>query len=389
MAIKNRFADLLSEISAWRRDIHANPELGFTETRTAGKVAELLRSFGCEEVVENVGKTGVVAVIKGRGGEGKSIALRADMDALPITELTGVEYASVNQGKMHACGHDGHTAMLLGAAKYLSETRNFAGQAVLIFQPGEEGCFGARCMLEDGLLERWNIDEVYGMHNWPGMPVGSFAGRAGPNMAAVGNPTIKITGKGGHAAEPHDCIDPMPVAAQIIMACQTIVSRNADPLESLVISLTNLTSDSTARNVIPETVEITGTVRALSDDMMKFAEKRIGEICAGLALSANVKIEFSFAAGYPVTVNDPASMEAAVAVAREIAGAENVDDDMAPSMGAEDFAYFLQKRPGAFINLGNGDSAGLHSPYYNFNDEAIPFGSSWLVGMVEARSPLS
>ncbi|TYC49393.1 amidohydrolase [Rhodobacterales bacterium] len=389
MAIKNRFADLLSEISAWRRDIHANPELGFTETRTAGKVAELLRSFGCDEVVENVGRTGVVAVIKGRGGEGRSIALRADMDALPITELTGVEYASVNQGKMHACGHDGHTAMLLGAAKYLSETRNFAGQAVLIFQPGEEGCFGARCMLEDGLMERWSIDEVYGMHSWPGRPVGSFAGRAGPNMAAVGNPTIKITGKGGHAAEPHDCIDPMPVAAQIIMACQTIVSRNADPLESLVISLTNLTSDSTARNVIPETVEITGTVRALSDDMMTFAEKRIGEICAGIALSANVKIEFSFTPGYPVTVNDPDSMEAAVAVAREIVGAENVDDDMPPSMGAEDFAYFLQKRPGAFINLGNGDSAGLHSPYYNFNDEAIPFGSSWLVGMVEARSPLS
>ena len=388
MAIKNRFADLLSEISAWRRDIHTNPELGFTETRTAGKVAELLRSFGCDEVVENVGKTGVVGVIKGHG-DGKSIGLRADMDALPITELTGVEYASANHGIMHACGHDGHTAMLLGAAKYLSETRNFSGQAVLIFQPGEEGYFGAREMLEDGLMERWSIDEVYGMHTMPGIPVGSFAGRAGPNMGAVSNPTIRITGKGGHAAEPHLCIDPMPVAAQIIMACQTIVSRNADPLESLVVSLTNLTSDSTATNVIPETVEIIGTVRTLSDDMMEFAQKRIGEICAGLAMSANVKIELSFAPGYPVTVNDPDSTAAAMAVARDIVGAENVDDDLAPSMGAEDFAYYLQKRPGAFINIGNGDTAGLHSPYYNFDDEAIPFGSSWLVGMVEARSPLS
>ena len=388
MAIKNRFADLLSEISAWRQDIHNNPELGFTETRTAGKVAELLKSFGCDEVVENVGKTGVVGIIKGRG-EGKSIGLRADMDALPITELTGVEYASANHGIMHACGHDGHTAMLLGAAKYLSETRNFAGQAVLIFQPGEEGYFGAREMLEDGLMERWDIDEVYGMHTMPGAPIGSFAGRAGPNMAAVGNPTIKITGKGGHAAEPHDCIDPMPVAAQIILACQTIVSRNTDPLKSLVISLTNLKSDSPAKNVIPETVEITGTVRALSDDLIKFAEKRIGEICAGMALSSNVKIEFSFTPGYPVAVNDPAATEAAMAVAREIVGDENVDDDMPPSMGAEDFAYYLQKRPGAFINIGNGDSAVLHSPYYNFNDEAIPFGSSWLAGMVEARSPRS
>jgi len=389
MAIKNRFAELHSEISAWRQDIHAHPELGLTETRTAGKVAELLRSFGCDEVVEQVGQTGVIAVIKGNGGEGKSIGLRADMDALPITELTGADYASAEPGRMHACGHDGHTAMLLGAARYLAETRNFAGQAVLIFQPGEEGYFGARGMLEDGLLERWNIDEVYGMHNMPGIPVGHFAGCAGPFMAAVGNPTIKITGTGGHAAQPQNCIDPMPVAAQVILACQTIVARNAHPLDALVISLTSLKTDSPASNVIPETVEITGTVRALSDDLMKLAEKRIGEICAGIAISANVSIEFTFTPGYPVTVNDENAMDAALAVASEIAGEQNVNRSLSPSMGGEDFSYFLQKRPGAFINVGNGDSAGLHSPYYNFNDEAIPFGSSWLVGMVEARSPLS
>ncbi|TPW31530.1 amidohydrolase [Martelella alba] len=389
MAIKNRFAEMLSEIAEWRRDIHAHPELGLTETRTAGKVAELLRSFGCDEVVENVGKTGVVGIIKGRGGKGKSIGLRADMDALPITELTGLDYASENTGVMHACGHDGHTAMLLGAAKYLSETRNFAGQAVLIFQPGEEGYFGAREMLQDGLLERWSVDEIYGMHNMPGIPVGQFGTRPGPFMAAVGSPRIKITGKGGHAAHPHKCIDPMPVAAQIILACQTISSRNVDPLDSVIVSLTSMKTDSPANNVIPETVEIFGTVRALNDEVMALAERRLSEICAGIAVSANVQIDFTFTPGYPVTKNDPAATEVALAVAREIAGDNNVNGELNPTMGGEDFSYFLQQRPGTFLNVGNGDSAGLHSPYFNFNDEAIPYGSSWLASMVETRSPLN
>ncbi len=386
MPIKNRFAELLPQIREWRHQIHANPELGFCENGTAAMVAELLRSFGCDEVEEGVGKTGVVGVIKGNKEGARTIGLRADMDALPIIEENGFDYASKNAGVMHACGHDGHTAMLLGAAKYLAETRNFAGKAVVIFQPAEElSHAGAKAMIDDGLLDRYGIDEVFGLHNMPGLPVGSFITRPGGFMASSATIHIKITGKGGHAARPHVCIDPMPVAAQIILACQSIVSRKANPVEALVVSLTNFTSASTAVNVIPETVEMGGTMRALDNKLLDMAAERIKAICEGAAMGAGATAEVTIRRGYPVTFNDPAMTEAAISVAQEIAGEANVDGNSEPAMAAEDFSFMLQQRPGCYMHAGNGDTAGLHSPTYNFNDDVIPYGASWLAGMAEAR----
>jgi amidohydrolase len=384
MPIVNRVADLQPDIQAWRRDIHEHPELLYDVHRTAAFVADRLREFGCDEVATGLGKTGVVGVIKGRkpgGGDVKVIGLRADMDALPIEEATHLPYASKIPGKMHACGHDGHTAMLLGAARYLAETRNFAGNAVVIFQPAEEGGAGAKAMIKDGLMDRFGIEQVYGMHNGPGIPIGSFAIRQGPIMAATASIDIRIEGHGGHAARPHKCIDSVLVGVQLINALQQIVSRNVDPLEAAVVSICEFHAGN-ARNVIPQTAELRGTVRTLTREVKDLIEKRVHEVCAGVAQMTGAKIDLTYEHGYPVTVNHAAQTDFATRIAREVAGEANVHE-MAPMMGAEDFSFMLEARPGAFIFCGNGDSAGLHHPAYNFNDEAIVHGTSYWIKLVE------
>ena len=386
MPPKNRFAEMLPELTAIRHDFHENPELLFDVHRTAAKVAEFCRAIGCDEVVEGIGRTGVVAVIKGKTDtKGRVIGLRADMDALPIHEQTGVGYASKTPGKMHACGHDGHTTMLMGAAQYLAETRNFDGTAVMIFQPAEEGGGGGREMCADGMMDRWGINEVYGMHNMPGIPVGQFAIRPGAMMAAADQFEIVVTGKGGHAAKPHDCIDTTVVAAHIIVALQTIASRGVDPLKQVVVSVCTVATDSTAHNVIPQVVKMKGTARTMDFGVQDFVERRVKEIAEGTALALGAKAEVIYTRGYPVTVNTPENTDYAAEVARAVSG--KVDTDTAPLMGAEDFSFMLLERPGAYIFLGNGDTAMVHHPAYNFDDSAIPFGSSWYAGMVEARLP--
>ena len=385
MPIVNRVADLQPDIQAWRRDIHQHPERRYDVHRTAAFVADRLREFGCDEVATGLGRTGVVGVIKGRKPAGKGdirvIGLRADMDALPIEEETSLDYASKTPGLMHACGHDGHTAMLLGAARYLAETRNFAGDAVVIFQPAEEGGAGAAAMIKDGLMDRFGIDQVYGMHNGPGIPVGSFAIRSGPIMAATDSIDIKIEGLGGHAAKPHKCLDSVLVGAQLITALQSIVSRSIDPLDSAVISICEFHAGN-ARNVIPQVAELKGTVRTLTANVRKLVEKRVREVVAGIAQVTGAKIDLVYEPGYPVTVNHAAQTDLATQVAKEIAGDGNVHE-MPPMMGAEDFSYMLEARPGAFIFCGNGNSAGLHHPAYNFNDEAIVYGTSYWIKLVE------
>ena len=386
MPVKNRIADMAPEIAGWRQDFHEHPELLFDVHRTAARVADLCRSFGCDEVAEGVGRTGVVAVIRGRAtGSGRVVGLRADMDALPIKEQTGLAYASKTPGKMHACGHDGHTSMLLGAAKYLAETRNFDGTAVCIFQPAEEGGGGGREMVKDGLMQRWGIEEVYGMHNMPGIPVGQFAIRAGTMMAAADTVEITVTGKGGHAAKPHDCIDTTVLAAHIIVALQTIASRGVDPLKQVVVSICAVTTDSTAHNVIPQVVVLKGTVRTMDFAVQDFVERRVREIAEGTALALGGRAEVIYERGYPVTVNSAANTVFAADVARSVG--TSVDTDTAPLMGAEDFSFMLLERPGAYIFVGNGDTAMVHHPAYNFDDSVIPYGSSWYAGMVEARMP--
>ena len=385
MPIVNRVADLQPDIQAWRRDIHQHPELLYDVHRTAAFVADRLREFGCDEVVTGIGKTGVVGVIKGKkpagNGDLRVIGLRADMDALPIEEETNLPYASKTPGKMHACGHDGHTAMLLGAARYLSETRNFAGTAVVIFQPAEEGGAGAAAMIKDGLMDRFGIEQVYGMHNGPGIPVGQFAIRTGPIMAATDAIDIKIEGLGGHAARPHKCIDSVLVGAQVIAGLQSIVSRTVDPLESAVISICEFHAGN-ARNVIPQTAELRGTVRTLTEEVRALVEQRVREVVQGVAQMTGAKIDLVYERGYPVTVNHAAQTEVATRVAREVGG-EGAVGETPPMMGAEDFAYMLEARPGAFIFCGNGNSAGLHHPAYNFNDEAIVYGTSYWIKLVE------
>jgi amidohydrolase len=381
MPIIPRVAELQPDIQAWRRDLHAHPEVMYDVHRTAAFVAERLRAFGCDEVVTGLGQTGVVGVIKG-SRPGGVIGLRADMDALPIEEETNLSYASKTPGKMHACGHDGHTAMLLGAAQYLAETRHFAGSAVVIFQPAEEGGAGALAMIKDGLMDRFGIEQVYGMHNGPGMPVGTFSMRPGAIMASTEHLTIRIEGVGGHAAYPHLTVDPVLVGAQLITALQGIVSRNIDPLQSAVISICAFHAGS-AHNVIPHMAELKGTVRSLDKDVRDLLEKRVREVVAGVALQSGARIELDYERSYPVVMNHPAQTVIAAKVAGEVAGAANVDTDMVPIMGAEDFSYMLEARPGAFVFIGNGDSAGLHHPAYNFNDEAIVYGTSYWVRLVE------
>ncbi len=385
MAVKNRFAEMHDEITAWRRDLHENPEILFDTHRTAGLVAEKLRAFGCDEVTDGIGRTGVVGVIRGRSNNsGRVIGLRADMDALPIEEKTGKPYASKTPGAMHACGHDGHTAMLLGAARYLAETRNFDGTAVVIFQPAEEGGGGGKEMCDDGLMTRWGIQEVYGMHNWPGMPAGTFHIRPGAFFAATDQLDIRFEGKGGHAAKPHDTVDTTVMAAHAVTALQTIASRNADPVEQIVVSVTSFQTSSTAFNVIPQSVHLRGTVRTLSPAMRDLAERRVREICEGVAATFGGRAEVDYQRGYPVMANHEAETAFAAEVARAVAG----DCGEAPLvMGGEDFAFMLEERPGAYILVGNGDTAMVHHPEYDFNDEAIPAGCSWWAELVERRMP--
>ncbi|MBB3020258.1 hippurate hydrolase [Microvirga lupini] len=387
MPVINRVADLADEITAWRRDFHENPELLFDVHRTAGIVAEKLKSFGCDEVVTGLGRTGVVGVIKGRtNNSGRVIGLRADMDALPIEEATNAPHASKVPGKMHACGHDGHTAMLLGAAKYLAETRNFDGTAVVIFQPAEEGGGGGNEMVKDGLMERFGVQEVYGMHNMPGIPVGQFAIRPGAMMAAADRFTITIEGKGGHAARPHECVDPVVISAHVITALQTIASRNTDPLESVVVSVCTVKAGE-AFNVIPQTAMLLGTVRTLSPEVRDLAETRIRAIVENVCAAFGAKAEVDYDRGYPVTMNDPDKTEFMARVARAVAGENAVDTTVPPLMGAEDFSYMLEQRPGAYIFIGNGDTAGVHHPAYDFNDEASPYGVSLWAKIVETGMP--
>ncbi len=386
MPIINRVADMHGEITAWRRDIHAHPELLYDVHRTAAGVAEKLRAFGCDEVATGIGRTGVVGVIRGRrqapAGRNRVIGLRADMDALPIEEATNAAYTSANPGKMHACGHDGHTAMLLGAAKYLAETRNFAGLAVVIFQPAEEGGAGAKAMIDDGLMTRFGIEEVFGMHNFPGLPVGEFAIRPGAMMAAADQLVIDIEGKGGHAARPHMAIDPILVGAQIINQAQSVVSRSVDPLQAAVVSICMFHAG-TAENIIPQTAQLRGTARSLTPEVRDLLEKRLHEIVEGTARAHGVTVKFTYTRGYPVTRNHERQTVFAASVAAQIVGHDRVDANMTPVMGGEDFSYMLEARPGAFIFIGNGDTAGLHHPGYDFNDEIIPLGTSYWVRLVE------
>ncbi len=386
MPIKNRFAELLPDITAWRQDIHAHPEILFETYRTSALVAEKLTAFGCDDVVTGLGRTGVVGVIKGRTNtSGKVIGLRADMDALPIHEETGLPYKSTTDGAMHACGHDGHTAMLLGAAQYLVETRNFDGTVVVIFQPAEEGGGGGREMCEDGLMDQFKIDEVYGMHNWPGQPLGSFAIRPGPFFAATDQFEVVIQGKGGHAAKPQETVDSTLVAAHVVLALQSIVSRNADPVDQVVVSVTSVESSSKAFNVIAQSVHLKGTIRTMSDAMRDMAEARFTTLVQTTAAAYGADADISFYRGYPCMVNHEEQTDFAAKVAADVSGACAV----APLvMGGEDFAYMLEERPGAYILVGNGDTASVHHPEYNFSDEAIPAGCSWWAEIVEQRLPI-
>ena len=387
MPIINRVAEFADEITAWRRDFHENPELLFDVHRTAAIVEEKLKAFGCDEVVSGIGQTGVVGVIKGRkAGSGRVIGLRADMDALPIEEATDVPYKSKVPGKMHACGHDGHTAMLLGAAKYLAETRNFDGTAIIIFQPAEEGGGGGDAMVKDGLMTRFGIQEVYGMHNMPGVPVGQFAMRTGPTMAAADRFIIDIEGRGGHGAMPHQCVDPVPIAFTIGQALQTIVSRNVDPVECAVISITSVKAGE-AFNVIPQTLRMLGTVRTFKPEVQDLVERRMKETVTGIAAAMGAKAVIDYKRGYPVTFNHEAETRFAASVAKAVAGADKVDTDHPPLMGAEDFSYMLNERPGCYIFVGNGDTPACHHPAYDFDDRAIPLGTSYWAKLVEMRLP--
>ncbi|MBN8533349.1 MAG: amidohydrolase [Rhizobiales bacterium] len=374
MSIDPRILGLKDEVTAWRRDIHAHPETLYDVHRTAALVAGKLRSFGCDEVVEGIGQTGVVGLIHGRNGPGgRVVGLRADMDALPISEETNLPHASKIPGKMHACGHDGHTAMLLGAAKFLASTREFEGSVAVIFQPAEEGGAGGKAMVDDGMMDRFNIREVYGMHNMPGLKPGHFSLRPGPVMAATAYFEITIEGRGSHAAKPHEGIDPVLVGSHLVTALQSISSRNTDPLESVVVSVTIFQAGDVA-NVIPQRATLKGTVRTLDNGIRDMVEARFKAIVDGIARMFNADIALDYQRRYPATINHPAQTVTAATLARAVAGTNNVNDDAVPTMGGEDFSYMLEARPGAFIFIGNGDTAGLHHPAYDFNDEIIPAG---------------
>jgi amidohydrolase len=385
-----------SELETIRRDIHAHPELCYEEQRTADVVASRLADWGIE-VVRGLGVTGVVGIIKG-GDSSRAIGLRADMDALPMQELNTFEHASRHAGKMHACGHDGHTAMLLGAAHYLSQNRNFDGTVYLIFQPAEEGGAGARRMMDDGLFERFPMDAVYGMHNWPGLGAGTFGVVAGPMMASSNEFRVVVKGKGAHAAQPHRGIDPVMVAVQIAQSWQTIISREKNPLDTAVLSITQIHAGS-ATNVIPDEAVLIGTVRTFTTEVLDLVERRMEEIAAGVATAFNAGIDFSFKRNYPPLVNHAAQTAFAIEAMKAVVGEDKVDANVEPTMGAEDFAFMLQAKPGCYVFLGNGDGehrAGghglgpcqLHNGSYDFNDQLLPIGASYWVRLVEMSLPL-
>jgi amidohydrolase len=384
LPLLNRAVEMQPEISVWRRDLHMNPELMFDTHRTSAFVAEKLKAFGCDEVATGIGRTGVVGVIRGRHGDGPAVGLRADMDALPITEETGLDYASKVPGRMHACGHDGHTAMLLGAARHFCETRNFRGSVAVIFQPAEEGGGGGNEMVKDGMMERFGIASVYGMHNEPGLPVGQFAIRPGATMAAMDAFSITIVGKGGHAALPHLAIDPIFIGAQIVSALQGIASRNTDPLEAMVVSVTQFNAGD-AHNVIPQSARLVGTVRTLKRELRQLARDNLHKTVEGVAaaLGGKAVVNYEHVKGYPVTFNHARETEIAASVACAVAGNANVDVNYPAIMGAEDFSFMLEARPGAFIFIGNGNTAFCHHPAFDFNDEAIPYGISYWVHLAE------
>ena len=387
MPVINRIAAFADDMTAWRRHLHQHPELGQQCYETAAFVVERLREFGVDEIHEGVAISGVIAIINGQG-EGPTIGLRADMDALPIPETTGADWASLNEGKMHACGHDGHTTMLLGAARYLAETRNFKGRVALIFQPAEEVGGGAELMVEEGVLDRFDIREAYAIHSAPGTPLGQFYTTPGPLMAAVDTFHVDIKGVGGHAAYPHETVDPIPAMLSIAQAMATIVSRNHCPLGDLVVSVT-MVHAGTADNVVPETAYLGGTVRTFEKPVQAMVMRRMQEIVAGQAASFGVQGVLRYDVGYPPTINDPDATAFAVSVAQEIAGKDGVIADATREMGAEDFSYFQEKRPGAYLFIGNGDTAGLHQPDYDFDDAAAPFGASYFVRIAERALPLS
>lgn len=376
------------DIINWRRDLHAHPELLYEVHRTAGFVVSKLQEFGCDEIVTGIGKTGVVGVISGKStATGRVIGLRADMDALPIEEATGLPHASKNAGKMHACGHDGHTAMLLGASRQLAQTRNFNGKAVVIFQPAEEGGGGGKAMCDDGLMARFGIQEIYAMHTEPGLPIGQFATASGPLAASADGFRITIEGKGAHGASPHASVDPLVVGANIILALQTIVSRNVPPRKSAVVTV-GVLNGGTAGNVIPRTAEMGGTTRAFDPDIRELLEQRVTNIAKHVAEAYGAVASVRYRRMYPPTVNHERETTFAVRVARDLVGEENVNAALEPLMGSEDFSFMLEERPGNIMLIGNGDSAGVHDPKYDFNDAAIPYGVSYLVALIERGMPL-
>jgi len=386
MPVINRIADYTTDMTAWRRHLHTIPELAFDCHETAAFVVDRLREFGIMDIHQGIATTGIVAIIEGQG-DGPTIGLRADMDALPMQEETGLEYASKYAGKMHACGHDGHTTMLLGAARYLAETRNFKGRVALIFQPAEEHGGGGEVMVQEGILDRFDIKEVYALHNAPGTPVGQFYTTPGPIMAAADSFDIHITGKGGHGAMPHETVDPVVAAVSIAQSIQTIVSRNNYSLDNLVVSVTQIHTGS-ADNIIPEKAFINGTVRTFDNAVQGMVMARLDAIVAGAEISYGVEAHVDYQVGYPATINDPERTVFAADVAREVAGDTGVIDDSMPEMGAEDFAYFLEKRPGAYLFVGNGDTAGLHHPEYDFDDETAAAGASFFARLIERTLPV-
>ncbi|MGY3079402.1 amidohydrolase [Bradyrhizobium sp. LM6.10] len=378
------FRDLQREATEWRRYLHENPELDYRLHNTAGFVTEKLASFGINHIETEIAETGIVALIQGRGGDGPTIALRADMDALPILEASSKPWSSKAPGKMHACGHDGHTAMLLGAAKYLASTRNFKGCVALIFQPAEEVELpsGGLRMVQEGIMDRFSISKIFGMHNAPGTEVGKFSICGGPIMASQDDFDIIVKGRDGHAAKPHETIDPVVIAAQIIVGIQTLVSRKINPIDSLVISVTKLNA-ANAYNIIADQVEMAGTVRTHVPDLRDFAERQIMAAAQGIASAFGADIDFKYRRSVPVTFNHIQETNLAIRAARSLVGSGSVDESIKPRMGAEDFAYMLEARPGALIFIGNGPTAGVHNPAYDFNDEALPYGIGYWVNLVE------
>jgi len=391
MPIINRIADFHDDMTAWRQDIHAHPELGLQEHRTSALVQDLLRSFGVDEVVTGIAQTGVVGVIRGRTDSGRAIGLRADMDALPILEETALPYASQTPGVMHACGHDGHTTMLLGAARYLAETRNFDGTVYVIFQPAEENGGGGNLMVKEGLFERFPMQQVFGMHNWPTLPAGTFAWRNGPMMAATGSIEITVTGRGAHGAKPNEGIDPILVAAHIVTALQSLVARNMEPTEAGVVTIGQILSG-VAENVIPERATMKGTARWFLPEVGDLLEAGVHRIATGVAAAFGASAEVTFRRSYPATINDEAATTMARVAATSVAGAARVEQMARPTMGAEDFSFMLNAKQGNYIMLGAGASEndyGVHHPRYNFNDEILPVGASYWVTLAEQLLPRS